>query len=99
MTFKNFKQLKLSKLWQEDFFDLQYPLVVKSHLYNILQHSYSYHYYIEKLISKSNNLSHKYYKEDSVPLVRMESAIYLKEEAERIKQMIKEDKSKNMEVE
>ena len=99
MNFKNFKRLKLKNVWKNDFSGYQYPLMIKSHLYTVLHSSSSYNSYIEKLIIKSNNLSHKYYKEDSVPLVRMESAIYLKEEAERIKQMIKEDESKNMEVE
>lgn len=98
MNFKNFKQLKLRKLWQGDFSGLQYPLVAKSHLYNILQNSYSYRGYIEKLISKSNNLSFRYYKEDSIPIVRTESAIYLRGEAERAKQEMERNKSKNMEV-
>ena len=99
MNFKNFKQSRLKSLWTNDFSGYQYPLMIKSHLYTVLHSSSSYNSYIEKLISKSNNLSHKYYKEDSVPLVRSESAIYLKKEAKRIKQMIKEDESKNMEVE
>lgn len=99
MNFKNFKQTRLKNLWKNDFSGYQYPLMIKSHLYSILQSSYSYNYYIERLLEKSNRLSKKHYKEDRVPLVRLESATYLKTEAERVKQMIKEDKSKNMGVE
>ena len=99
MNFKNFKQLRLRNLWKNDFSGYQYPLMIKSHLYSILRHSYSYDFYIEKLITKSNRLSKRHYKEDRVPLVRLESAICLKEEVERIKQMIEEAKSKNMEKE
>lgn len=99
MNFKNFKQVRLKNLWRKDFSDYQYPLVVKSNLYSILQHSWSYNYYIERLLSKSRSLSRRYYKEDHVPLIRLESAIYLKAEAKRIKQMIEEAKSKNMEKE
>lgn len=97
MNFKNFKQVRLKNLWIKDFSSYQYPVVIKTHLYNILQSSYSYNYYIERLLEKSNRLYKRYYKENSVPLVRLESAIYLKKEAERTKQMIKKAKSKNME--
>lgn len=99
MNFKNFKQVRLKNLWIKDFSGYQYPLMIKSHLYSILQSSYSYNFYIERLLEKSRRLSKKYYKEDKVPLVRSESAIYLKAEAEKVNQMIREDKSKNMGVE
>lgn len=96
MNFKNFKQVRLKNLWISDFSGYQYPLMIKSHLHSILQSSYSYNYYIESLLEKSRRLSKRHYKEDKVPLFRSESAIYLKAEAERVNQMIKEDKLKNM---
>lgn len=99
MNFKNFKQVRLKNLWRNDFSGYQYPLMIKSHLYTILQSSWSYNYYIERLFVKSNRLSKRYYKEDEVPLVRLESARYLKAEAKRVKQMIEEAKSKNREKE
>ena len=99
MNFKNFKQSRLKNLWTNDFSGYQYPLVIKSHLYTVLHNSSSYNSYIENLLRKSNYLSFILCGEDSVPPIRSESAIYLKAEAERIKQMIKEDKFKNMEVE
>lgn len=99
MNFKNFKRLRLKDIWRNDFSDYQYPLVIKSHLYTVLHNSWSYNSYIEKLLSKSNHLSFIFCGEDSIPPVRSESAIYLRKEAKRIKQMIKEDESKNMEVE
>lgn len=99
MNFKNFKRLRRKSLWTDEFSGYQYPLVIKSHLYTILHNSWSYNSYIENLLRKSNYLSFILCGEDSVPLIRLESATYLKAEAERIRQMIKEDKSKNMEVE
>lgn len=101
MNFKNFKRLRLKDIWTDELSGYQYPLVIKSHLHTILQNSLSYNSYIEKLLRKSNSLSfrYRYYGEDNIPLIRLEPAIYLKAEAERIQQMIKEDKSKNMEVE
>ena len=99
MNFKNFKQARLKNIWRNDFSGYQYPLIIKSHLFGVLHNSWSYNSYIESLLRKSDYLSFKYHGEDNVPLSRSESAIYLKKEAERVKQMIKEDKSKNMEVE
>ena len=99
MNFKNFKRLKFKNVWRNDFSGYQYPLMIKTHLLGVLHNSWSYNSYIENLLRKSNYLSFILCGEDSVPPVRSESAIYLKKEAERIKQMIKEDESKNMEVE
>lgn len=99
MNFKNFKQLRRKSLWTDELSGYQYPLVIKSHLFGVLHNSSSYNSYIENLLRKSNYLSFILCGEDSVPPIRSESAIYLKKEAERIKQMIKEDKSKNMGVE
>ena len=99
MNFKNFKQLRRKSLWTDELSGYQYPLVIKSHLYTVLHSSSSYNSYIEKLLSKSNHLSFIFCGEDSVPPARSESAIYLKKEAEKIKQMIKENKYKNRVVE
>ena len=99
MNFKNFKQLRRKSLWTDELSGYQYPLVIKSRLWGILHTSWSYTSYIENLLSKSDSLSSNYRGESNIPLSRSESAIYLKKEAERIKQMIKEDESKNMEVE
>ena len=99
MNFKNFKQLRRKSLWTDELSGYQYPLVIKSHLYTILHNSWSYNSYIEKLLNKSDSLSSNYRGESNIPLSRLESAIYLKKEAERIQQMIKEDKSKNREAE
>ena len=99
MNFKNFKRLKFKNVWRNDFSGYQYPLMIKSHLWGILHTSWSYTSYIENLLSKSDSLSSNYRGESNIPLSRLESAIYLKKEAERIQQMIKEDKSKNREAE
>lgn len=98
MNFKNFKQSRLKNLWTNEFSGYQYPFVIKSHLYTILHNSWSYNSYIEKLLNKSDRLSFIYHEGDSITPARSESATYLKKEAERIKRMIKEDESKNMEV-
>ena len=90
MNFKNFQRLRLKNVWRNDFSGYLYPLMIKSRLSSVLHNSWSYNSYIENLLSKSNYLSFILYGEDSVPLSRSESAIYLKKEAERIKQMIKE---------
>ena len=99
MNFKNFKRLRLKDIWRNDFSGYQYPIMIKSRLCTVLHNSWSYNSYIESLLRKSDYLSFKYHGEDNVPLSRSESAIYLKKEAERIKRMIKEEESKNMEVE
>lgn len=65
--------------------------------------SQTYQAYESKIVQRVKYLSkikdNDSQKQKNNLIVRMESAIYLKEEAERIKQMIKEDESKNMEVE
>lgn len=90
MNFKNFKQLRRKSLWTDEFSGYQYPLVIKSHLDTVLHNSWSYNSYIDELLNKSDRLSFIFHEGDSITPVRSESAIYLKEEAERVKQMIKE---------
>ena len=90
MNFKNFKRLRLKDIWRNDFFGYQSPLMLKSRLSAVLHNSWSYNSYIENLLRKSDDLSFILCGEGSVSLSRSESAIYLKKEAERVKQMIKE---------